>query len=186
MLLISSTWSVANHFQEWRTDYHHETLAWSLRHHGTYPTETQRRRWLRAYVEQGRLVRMRSGRADLPSPSEMALPPPLLPPADDALARLDASIEKEVDRLEREVRIWSPATHAVWGVSFPPFPSPCRCGPFLTDINSTVVGYRICPRRRGRRARPRDCGNRVTAPGFSARRSSARNLIKGWLRGSLR
>lgn len=33
-----------------------------------------------------------------------------------ALASLDASIEKEVDRLEREVHLWSPATHAVWGL----------------------------------------------------------------------
>ena len=33
-----------------------------------------------------------------------------------ALASLDASIEKEIDRLEREVLLWSPATHAVWGL----------------------------------------------------------------------
>jgi hypothetical protein len=33
-----------------------------------------------------------------------------------ALASLDASIEREIDRLEREVAIWSPATHAVWGL----------------------------------------------------------------------
>ncbi|KAN0059611.1 hypothetical protein ACQY0O_008179 [Thecaphora frezii] len=246
-------YDIANHFQEWRADYHHPTLSWSLRHHGAYPDQNQRRKWLRAYVEQGRLVRMR-GRAlgldSLPPPTEMALPPSVVsshssqavssrssvdsgygaaasdkhdsrasqfgaletslggsgkppgpgartpsahllqsgtevntptagaeppsveaaaaamlsgPSADPeakqhaaaepnpasswqaglatptslpavssgggnggsevpmspqtlALARLDASIEREIDRLEREIRVWSPATHAVWGL----------------------------------------------------------------------
>lgn len=29
---------------------------------------------------------------------------------------LDSQIEKETDRLDREVQLWSPATHAVWGL----------------------------------------------------------------------
>lgn len=248
-------YDIANHFQEWRADYHHTTLSWSLTHHGSYPDEQQRRKWLRAYVEQGRLLRM-GGRATkagpgLPGapagfdvPADIALPPavtslqypasetgihapitaerpsaPVTPgtgaaqmaalekssgernrpsilqnssnasasarrdsasgsssidsekmpakhlgrqgsiesisssswqappsgshravnpsapstpasclnptspslegsasPQALALASLDASIEKEVDRLEREVHIWSAATHAVWGL----------------------------------------------------------------------
>ncbi|KAJ9474289.1 Choline kinase [Pseudozyma hubeiensis] len=248
-------YDIANHFQEWRADYHHATLSWSLTHHGTYPDEQQRRKWLRAYVEQGRLLRM-GGRATKGGPGasappavgdvpgDIALPPavaslqypssdtaikgpitaekpsaPVTPgtgaaqmaalekssgernrpamsqnssnasgsirrgstsgpsshgvekqlnkslarrgsiesisssswqapssgalravnpsapstpanclgaaspflegsasPQVLALASLDASIEKEVDRLEREVHLWSPATHAVWGL----------------------------------------------------------------------
>ncbi|CAD6930119.1 unnamed protein product [Tilletia controversa] len=33
-----------------------------------------------------------------------------------ALAKLEASIEKEVDRIEREIWLWGPACHAVWGL----------------------------------------------------------------------
>lgn len=246
-------YDIANHFQEWRADYHHPTLSWSLTHHGSYPDAQQRRKWLRAYVEQGRLLRM-GGRPTKPGavpaaldvPNDISLPPPvssLQYPASDtaikgpitaekhsapttpgtgaaqvaalekssgernrpamsqnssnastmssatrrsstssasnegarnltrslarkssnesisssswqvppsgtlraanssapstpasclapmsptldgsaspqvmALASLDASIEKEIDRLEREVLLWSPATHAVWGL----------------------------------------------------------------------
>uniref|UniRef100_V5EZE0 Choline kinase n=1 Tax=Kalmanozyma brasiliensis (strain GHG001) TaxID=1365824 RepID=V5EZE0_KALBG len=242
-------YDIANHFQEWRADYHHETLSWSLTHHGSYPDEQQRRKWLRAYVEQGRLLRMggrasKGGPVSSDVPGDISLPPPVTtlqyPSADTemkgpitverpsapvtpgtgaaqvaalekslgerkrptvsqnssnasstlrrgslsslssndsesmqsrvlgrkgsiesisssswqappsavaravppsapgtpasclgiaspslegsaspqvlALASLDASIEKEVDRLEREVHLWSPATHAVWGL----------------------------------------------------------------------
>ncbi|SNX86548.1 related to CKI1 - choline kinase [Melanopsichium pennsylvanicum] len=244
-------YDVANHFQEWRADYHHPTLAWSLTHHGSYPDAQQRRKWLRAYVEQGRLLRMggrasKGGPAALDVPGDISLPPavaslqysssgaikgpitaerssaPVTPgtgaaqvaalekssgernrlpmsqnsssasamsstirrsspsgsssndgestmrgilgrkssnesisssswqappsgplravnpsapstpasclastspmldgsasPQVLALASLDASIEKEIDRLEREVHLWSPATHAVWGL----------------------------------------------------------------------
>lgn len=245
-------YDIANHFQEWRADYHHPTLSWSLTHHGSYPDEQQRRKWLRAYVEQGRLLRMggratKGGPAALDVPGDVLLPPPVAslqypsadtaikgpitvekpsapvtpgtgaaqvaalekssgernrpplsqsssnasasattrggsafsassidaetkavrplskrgsiesisssswqaPPSDSlravnpsapstpasclgatsspslegsaspqvlALASLDASIEKEVDRLEREVHLWSAATHAVWGL----------------------------------------------------------------------
>ncbi|KAK0558099.1 hypothetical protein OC846_000092 [Tilletia horrida] len=63
---------IANHFQEWRTDYHHPTLCWSLTHHGPYPSESERRRWLRAYVEQGRFLRLRVGSSKLPTPEAQA------------------------------------------------------------------------------------------------------------------
>ncbi|PWY99153.1 kinase-like protein [Testicularia cyperi] len=75
-------YDIANHFQEWRADYHHPSLSWSLMHHGSYPDEQQRRKWLRAYVEQGRLLRMggkfsKAAPAGLETPTDMALPPPV-------------------------------------------------------------------------------------------------------------
>ncbi len=186
-------YDIANHFHEWRADYHHPTLSWSLTHHGAYPTESERRKWLRAYVEQGRLLRMRGAAkgppAALETPTEFSLGPPAFPvgsgssaaaakskgdarqrrsstadmaglepsltpflcgqtsplspplgmsssPASspmvnpqqqqqqqgaasasaNPLARLNGSIEREVDRLEREVNMWSPAAHAVWSL----------------------------------------------------------------------
>jgi len=246
-------YDIANHFQEWRADYHHPTLSWSLTHHGSYPDTQQRRKWLRAYVEQGRLLRIggrasKGGPAAVDVPGDVELPPAVAslqypapgtaihgpitterssapatpgtgaaqiaalekslgqrdrpslsqknsngsstsstsgrgsilgpslndgeadglnkargrrgsndsisssswqaPPSGSlravnasapstpanclgpaspfmegsaspqvlALATLDASIEKEIDRLDREVQLWSPATHAVWGL----------------------------------------------------------------------
>ncbi|KDN43410.1 kinase-like protein [Tilletiaria anomala UBC 951] len=199
-------YDIANHFHEWRTDYHHPSLSWSLTHHGAYPDKQQRQKWLRAYVQQGRLLRMKNGgsknalldAASMPAPapptpqaqaqppSDFSIGPPAIPTAKPAstkpaqpaaaskrqqsaalpatsspsltpflrgvssprspwlgashstvappptaahapnpsttaiantsLARLDASIEREVDRLEREVNVWSPASHAVWGL----------------------------------------------------------------------
>lgn len=172
-------YDIANAFHEWRFDYHHETNSWSP-FNMPYPTKDERRRWLRAYVEQGRLLRMR-GKApksstDSPGmhssspnfatsmsgghpPDELELPPsmvttdeaptptkasrPALPltsrpsshsksPKSQAsispilsgrssLAYLEASIEREIERLEREIDIFSPACHAswaLWGVTF--------------------------------------------------------------------
>jgi len=249
-------YDIANHFHEWRADYHHPTHSWSLTHHGTFPNELERKRWLRAYVEQGRLLKLKSGGNITPPmmnesgrfnkrdqiPTDFSLPPSILSNASEqssnknsilenettstsqtstsspsinpidseehrkaleksngrlpvsrntssanlepgskiskekedgleertsrlgirgtiraaasaaihghhssknsarnpslspsihplrsttsgnekstnALVRLDHSIEKEVERLEREIRMWSPASHAVWGVS---------------------------------------------------------------------
>lgn len=41
---------IANHFHEWRADYHHDELSYSLTNHGDYPTLSERRRFYRAYV----------------------------------------------------------------------------------------------------------------------------------------
>lgn len=121
---------IANHFHEWCANYVDDKYAWSLRHHGAYPTKEERMRWLRAYVEQGRQMNRR-GRStklcnDLPPVSEMALPPSVtsksapLSPASSTTSPLTPasphSVEAQVDRLEEEVFVWSPATHAVWGL----------------------------------------------------------------------
>lgn len=201
-------YDIANAFHEWRFDYHSQSECWSP-YIEPYPSRHQQRRWLRAYVEQGRLIRMR-GKApksasggssaildspNLPPADELALPPPAFAPlspvvkstgieatprrnstlADDpttsptcvlggqnrgkikatgitfhspapsprimphrssasptnvfggankgpsSLVQLEASIEREIDRLEREVEVWSPACHAcwaLWGITF--------------------------------------------------------------------
>ena len=128
---------IANHFNEWRADYNAAVDSWSHYAHGAYPTEDERRRWLQAYVEQGRALSSRIGPAKLASPeaapiSDMALPPavtdagaPATPrtpgtpasPAPHSPQELrERTIAAEVDRLEQEVRVWSPATNAVWGL----------------------------------------------------------------------
>ena len=74
-------YDIANHFHEWRADYHHPTMAHSLQPHFPYPTRAQRENFIRAYLGEAK--------ADW------------------------------VDLLDREVRIWSPASSvfwALWGV----------------------------------------------------------------------
>lgn len=162
---------IANHFHEWRADYHHPTLSWSLTHHRPFPGKQERKSWLRAYVQQGRLLRMRgtpvrgSLHALAEVPADFSLGPPAVPvspapattglpkdppinrgptltpflrglagPApnplaspslasvaeeaaeEDPLARLHQAVERDIERIDAEVRMWSPVTHAVWAL----------------------------------------------------------------------
>lgn len=120
-------YDIANHFHEWCADYHDEANPWSLLGHGSYPTRAERRRWLTAYVDQGRWLKGRMGTAKLGSPeslptvSEMALPPAVTSGSVPATPGTPGSVREnaaaaEVERLEEEVYVWSPATHAVWGM----------------------------------------------------------------------
>lgn len=186
-------YDIANAFQEWRFDYHCPTDSWSP-YSLPLPSQDERRRWLRAYVEQGWLLRMRGktskGNPDTPATpplnEELALPPALLPAtsfphahqqqqkqppklpsvdpsaspasilggrnmsftvqplaspstlaaaaspslnptvspflsAKSSLVVWEASMEREIDRLEKEVEVYSIACHAswaVWGITF--------------------------------------------------------------------
>ena len=120
---------IANHFHEWRSNYLHPTYSWSLRHHGAYPTQEQRQQWLHAYVDQGQRMRRRSTSASklctnesVPPISDISLPPAVLSrtpstPSFSPLTPLTPhGAQAQVDRLEQEVHVWSPATHAVWGL----------------------------------------------------------------------
>ena len=141
-------YDIANHFHEWRADYHDLERPWSLVDHGAYPTASERRLWLRSYVEHGLTLNTRTSSpaklagSDLPVVPEMELPdsvvtterrpeikteprrPSYSPrvfsgtsPASRALfSQREVAIESDVDRLEEEIRIWSPATHIVWGL----------------------------------------------------------------------
>lgn len=85
-------YDIANHFHEWQADYHHETHAHSLTYHGPYPTTEEREKFYRAYLS----VHMdsRNGQESI-----------------DDMAKVD---QARVDALEREVRLWSPASSAFW------------------------------------------------------------------------
>ncbi|GAA6049438.1 hypothetical protein JCM3770_007340 [Rhodotorula araucariae] len=85
---------IANHFCEWQADYHHPSLSHSLSAHQPYPTAAERARFLRAYIGC-------DGGYDGPADGEVA-----------SAARDDARVE----RLEDEVRVWQPSSHALWAV----------------------------------------------------------------------
>lgn len=114
---------IANHFNEWRANYNAPRDSWSHYAHGAYPSTAERRCWLQAYVEQGHALGARMGAAKLSSPDSLPISDMELPPAvtDTQVPRTpqqsrERSIAAEIDRLEEEVRVWSPATNAIWAL----------------------------------------------------------------------
>ncbi|KAK4049420.1 hypothetical protein OIV83_004153 [Microbotryomycetes sp. JL201] len=85
---------IANHFIEWQADYHHPTLSHALQ--GSYPDPIERARFLRAYVgcDQG------------------------LDTATDPVIDVRSGYQEDprVVRLDQEVFVWTPASHAMWAV----------------------------------------------------------------------
>ncbi|OCF34191.1 choline kinase [Kwoniella heveanensis CBS 569] len=85
-------YDIANHFHEWRANYHHPTLPHTLQAHFPYPTLEQRQDFYRAYlsIELDHEVEVIHRRKDVGS--------------------------DRVDGLEREVRVWSPACSLFWSL----------------------------------------------------------------------
>lgn len=90
-------YDIANHFHEWRANYHHPTHSHSLQPHYPYPTPEQRENFYRAYLSISR---------DSDSGEEVLG------------KRSDVSNER-VSALGKEVEIWSPTCSifwALWGI----------------------------------------------------------------------
>jgi len=85
-------YDIANHFHEWRANYHHPTLSHSLQPHYPYPSIEQRNNYYRAYLS-----------IDIGDHREKVN------------ASKDVSQDR-VDALEREVRLWSPACSVFWSI----------------------------------------------------------------------
>ncbi|KAJ9127095.1 hypothetical protein QFC24_001330 [Naganishia onofrii] len=85
---------IANHFHEWQADYHHPTHNHSLTHHEPYPTMDERARFYRSYLS----VQMsaRDGKEKITSEEQIE--------------------QSRVDALEKEVRLWSPASSVFWAL----------------------------------------------------------------------
>ncbi|KAG1755011.1 choline kinase cytoplasm [Suillus paluster] len=81
---------IANHFHEWTADYHSSTPH--LLDPSRYPTMEERQNFYLAYLAHSR-------------------------PIDTCTSSVPALYsEAEASQLERQVRIWSPASHAMWTV----------------------------------------------------------------------
>ncbi|KAM0792847.1 hypothetical protein ACM66B_002612 [Microbotryomycetes sp. NB124-2] len=85
---------IANHFIEWQADYHHPTLSHALQ--GQYPDPLERARFLRAYVG-----------------CDQGLDTATDPPFD---VKSGYQEDPRVIRLDQEVFVWTPASHAMWAV----------------------------------------------------------------------
>lgn len=81
---------IANHFHEWTADYHSSTPHFL--DPSRYPTMEERQNFYRAYLAHSR-----------PTATYTSSVPTL-------------RSEAEVSQLERQVRIWSPASHGMWTV----------------------------------------------------------------------
>ncbi|WVR09570.1 hypothetical protein IAU60_006639 [Kwoniella sp. DSM 27419] len=85
-------YDIANHFHEWRANYHHPTHSHSLRPHFPYPNAQQREDFYRAYLS----IEVGVGEGIIHK-------------------RKDVQAAK-VEALEREVRVWSPACSVFWSL----------------------------------------------------------------------
>lgn len=79
---------IANHFHEWTADYQSSTPH--LLDPSRYPTMEERQNFYRAYLAHSRSI--------------------------DTCTSSVPMLHSEVSQLERQVRIWSPASHAMWTV----------------------------------------------------------------------
>jgi len=86
-----AAFDIANHFHEWTANYHSPTPHILDPTH--YPTAQERRNFYVAYIEQCVV--------------SSSAPPEVL--EEDIL-------EGELEKLDRQVKAWSPASHAMWAV----------------------------------------------------------------------
>lgn len=87
-------YDIANHFHEWRADYHHPTHSHSLQPHYPYPNVEQRENFYRAYLSLE--MDAKNGEEVLNKRKDVA--------------------QERVDRLEHEVRLWSPGSSVFWAL----------------------------------------------------------------------
>lgn len=85
---------IGNHFHEWQADYHHPTHSHSLSHHEPYPTLEERTRFYRSYLSVH--MSSRDGK--------------------ERISPEDKIEQSRVDALEKEVRLWSPASSVFWAL----------------------------------------------------------------------
>ncbi|KAG8908540.1 hypothetical protein FRB99_005900 [Tulasnella sp. 403] len=103
-----AAYDIANHFHEWSASYLSGDTPWLL-NSKRYPTLEQRRNFYHAYI------------SPLPvGPSTTNL---LLSSSQTSLSSLNYisgfhnwRVQEQLDRLERQVMAWSPASHATWAL----------------------------------------------------------------------
>jgi len=86
-----AAFDIANHFHEWTADYHSSTPH--ILNPSRYPTAQERRNFYLAYLAQSVISS---------SVSPEALEHDIM--------------ERELDKLDRQVQAWSPASHAMWAI----------------------------------------------------------------------
>ncbi|ESK98495.1 choline kinase [Moniliophthora roreri MCA 2997] len=81
-----ATFDIANHFHEWTANYHSSTPH--LLDPSRYPTPSERRNFYASYLEH----------------------------AHKGAPLTDAELTAQLDKLDEQIRYWSPSSHAMWAV----------------------------------------------------------------------
>lgn len=98
-----AAFDVANHFQEWTTDYQSKNAH--LLDHSRYPSEQERRTFYKAYLTHAS-----------PPYTTTAEPSVGFTPSSNFHERFKLDLVKEMQRLEAQVRVWAPASHGMWAI----------------------------------------------------------------------
>lgn len=118
---------ICNHFCEWMSNYHDEAQPWKI-HIDKYPTKSQRRNMIEAYVEHGYTTRSMVGSSSsgaatpgLKSRSMSNRRIPSFSLNESSSGNLheyfdDAEIEAEVEFLEKEAMVWRATVSAHWAI----------------------------------------------------------------------
>ncbi|KAG8931038.1 hypothetical protein FRC03_002027 [Tulasnella sp. 419] len=106
-----AAFDIANHFHEWTTNYNSETNAHVLEP-SRYPTIEQRKNFYHAYLSP-----LPTGPYSSDNLLASASTDSLLSLSSNNYVSADTTVvEEDIARLERQVRAWSPASHAMWTV----------------------------------------------------------------------
>ncbi|TFK41324.1 kinase-like domain-containing protein [Crucibulum laeve] len=84
-----ASFDIANHFHEWTANYHTPTPH--ILDPSRYPTLKERRNFYKAYLDHTTIF------------------------GEDPLSN-EGDVERRILKLDEQVRIWSPASHAMWAV----------------------------------------------------------------------
>lgn len=119
-----AAFDIANHFHEWTADYHSPTPH--ILHPSQYPSPADRQNFYTAYLKHAC-----PPLTTVPASGSSSPPPPTSTgaktngsstPSSGSYSESAASqeipmeIDVEMDRLEEQVRVWSPASHAMWAI----------------------------------------------------------------------
>ena len=99
-----AAFDIANHFHEWTANYHGPTPH--LLDPSRYPNESQRRNFYEAYL------------AHSSPPYTIATDHSTVTKhgGSESGCGVNSNLIAEYRRLEAEIKVWSPATHAMWAV----------------------------------------------------------------------
>ncbi|KAI5124425.1 hypothetical protein M0805_008309 [Coniferiporia weirii] len=105
----SAAFDIANHFHEWTADYH--GIAPHRLDPARYPTEHERTNFYKAYLTHSAPPVASLASVLMDGKAEMTQHPTVGSKREAGLVS-----KAEIQRLDSEVRVWSPASHGMWAV----------------------------------------------------------------------
>ncbi|KAG8858720.1 hypothetical protein FRB96_004857 [Tulasnella sp. 330] len=104
-----AAFDIANHFHEWTSSYVTSDTPWLL-NRSIYPTIAQRQHFYHAYISPLPTGPSSSSNLLLSSSHQSLSSDNYIP------ALQNRKVQEELDQLERQVKAWSPSSHAMWAL----------------------------------------------------------------------